>query len=89
MISQDPLIFTSNLASISEPYVDRLIHEEPPLDNKDPYPWLDPQDPRRFQTDRELVEQLIDLSESSLIPKRNSFMICWKNIRRPSLYVMK
>ena len=66
MISQDPLIFTSNLASISEPYIDRLIHEEPPLDNKDPYPWLDPQDPRRFQTDRELLEQLIDLSESSL-----------------------
>ena len=66
MISRDPLIFTSNLASISEPYVDRLIHEEPPLDNKDPYPWLDPQDPRRFQTDRELLEQLIDLSESSL-----------------------
>ena len=66
MISSDPLIFTSNLASISEPYVDRLIHEEPPLDNKDPYPWLDPQDPRRFQTDRELLEQLIDLSESSL-----------------------
>ena len=66
MISQDPLIFTSNLASISEPYVDTLIHEEPPLDNKDPYPWLDPQDPRRFQTDRELLEQLIDLSESSL-----------------------
>ena len=56
MISSDPLIFTSNLASISEPYVDRLIHEEPPLDNKDPYPWLDPQDPRRFQTDRELLE---------------------------------
>ena len=66
IISSDPLIFTSNLASISEPYVDRLIHEEPPLDNKDPYPWLDPQDPRRFQTDRELLEQLIDLSESSL-----------------------
>ena len=66
MISSDPLIFTSNLASISEPYIDRLIHEEPPLDNKDPYPWLDPQDPRRFQTDRELLEQLIDLSESSL-----------------------
>ena len=66
MISSDPLIFTSNLASISEPYIDRLIHEEPPLDNKDPYPWFDPQDPRRFQTDRELLEQLIDLSESSL-----------------------
>ena len=33
-----------------------------------PYPWLDPQDPRRFQTDRELLEQLIDLSDSCLTP---------------------
>ena len=66
MISSDTLIFPSNLASISEPYVDRLIHDEPPLDNTNPYPWLDPQDPRRFQTDRELLEQLIDLLESSL-----------------------
>ena len=38
------------------------------MDNQDPYPWLDPQDPRRFQTDRELLEQLIDLSDSCLTP---------------------
>ena len=68
MISSDHLIFPSHMASISEHSIDRLIHEEPALDNQDPYPWLDPQDPRRFQTDRELLEQLIDLSESCLTP---------------------
>ena len=68
MISSDHLIFPSQMASISEHSIDRLIQEEPALDNQDPYPWLDPQDPRRFQTDRELLEQLIDLSESCLTP---------------------
>ena len=38
------------------------------MGNKDPYPWLATQDLRRFQTDREILEQLIDLSESSLTP---------------------
>ena len=68
MISSDHLIFPSQMASISEHYIDRLIHEEPVLSNQNPYPWLDPQDPRRFQTDRELLEQLIDLSDSCLTP---------------------
>ena len=36
--------------------------------NKVPYPWLASQDLKRFQTDREVLEQLIDLSESSLTP---------------------
>ena len=36
------------------------------MGNNVPYSWLAPQDPRRFQTDREILEQLIDLSESSL-----------------------
>ena len=63
MISLDHLLFPSHMASISEHSIDRLIHEEPALDNQDPYPWFDPQDPRRFQTDRELLEQLIDLSD--------------------------
>ena len=68
MISSDHLIFPSHMASISEHSIDRLIHEEPALGNQDPYPWLDPQDPRRFQIDRELLEQLIDLSDSCLTP---------------------
>ena len=46
----------------------RSIHEEPALGNQHPYPWLDPKDPRRFQTDIELLEQLIDLSDSRLTP---------------------
>ena len=38
------------------------------MGNKVPYPWLASQDLIRFQTDREILEQLIDLSESSLTP---------------------
>ena len=38
------------------------------MGNKDPYPWLAPPDLKRFQTDREILKQLIDLSESSLTP---------------------
>ena len=69
MLSSNQLIFSSLAASISDHTLDRLIHEEPALGNLDPYPWLDPRDPRRFQTDRQLLEQLIDLSESSLTPR--------------------
>ena len=36
------------------------------VDTKDPYPWLDLDDVRRFQTDRQILEQKIDLSESCL-----------------------
>ena len=38
------------------------------MGNKVPYPWLASQDLKRYQTDREILEQLIDLSESSLTP---------------------
>ena len=38
------------------------------MGNKVPCPWLASQDLKRFQTDREILEQLIDLSESSLTP---------------------
>ena len=33
---------------------------------KDPYPWLDPEDPRRKMTDQEILEKYIDLSDSDL-----------------------
>ena len=65
MLYSEPLVFPSHLASISDHH-DRIIHEEPALGSPDPYPWLDPQDPRRFKTDRELLEELIDLSGSCL-----------------------
>ena len=38
------------------------------MGNKGPYPWLASQDLKKYQTDREILEQLIDLSESSLTP---------------------
>ena len=65
MLYSELLVFPSHLASISDHH-DRIIHEEPALGSPDPYPWLDPQDPRRFKTDRELLEELIDLSGSCL-----------------------
>ena len=33
---------------------------------KDPYPWLDEDDPRRTMTDQEIIEKYVDLSESDL-----------------------
>ena len=38
----------------------------PVMDTKDPYPWLEFDDPRRFQTDREILELAVDLSQSCL-----------------------
>ena len=33
---------------------------------KDPYPWLDLEDPRRDMTDEQILEKFIDLSDSDL-----------------------
>ena len=38
----------------------------PVMDTKDPYPWLEFDDPRRFQTDREILELAVNLSQSCL-----------------------
>ena len=38
----------------------------PVMDTNDPYPWLEFGDPRRFQTDREILELAVDLSQSCL-----------------------
>ena len=37
-------------------FYNTLIHEKQALGNKDPYPWLAPQDLKRFHTDREILE---------------------------------
>ena len=42
-----------------EDYNDSNMSEE-----YDPYPWLDKKDPRRIMTDRECLEEYIDLSDS-------------------------
>ena len=36
------------------------------MDTQDPYPWLELDDPRQFQTDRQILESAIDLSQSCL-----------------------
>ena len=38
--------------------------------NKDPYPWLDDNDPRRNMTDKEILESTIDLSEACITKKQ-------------------
>ena len=38
--------------------------------NKDPYPWLDDNDPRRNMTDKEILESTIDLSEACITEKQ-------------------
>lgn len=45
---------------------DYLNNHTQTMDTQDPYPWLETDDPRRFQSDRELLEQTIDLSKSCL-----------------------
>ena len=34
--------------------------------HKDPYPWLEPTDPRRHMTDEEIIRKFVDLSKSKL-----------------------
>ena len=38
----------------------------PVMDTKDPYPWLELDDIRHFQTDRQILESAVDLSQSCL-----------------------
>ena len=38
----------------------------------DPYPWLAPDDPHRFQTDNQILYEKIDLSESDLTSKEKT-----------------
>ena len=38
--------------------------------NKDPYPWLDHNDPRRNMTDKEILESTIDLPEACITEKQ-------------------
>ena len=51
--------------------VDREASDEdnqelPKVKGRDPYPWLDKEDPRRKMTDQEILEKYIDLSDSDL-----------------------
>ena len=46
-----------------------------PLKCTDPYPWLAPDDPCRFQTDNQILYEKIDLSQSHLTSKEKAKMM--------------
>ena len=41
-------------------------------DNTDKYPWLTKDDPRRYQTDAEILYEKIDLKDSALTKKEKA-----------------
>ena len=43
-----------------------------PNQKSDPYPWIADDDPRRYQSDEEIMYEKIDLSNSALSSKRKS-----------------
>ena len=42
---------------------------------KDPYPWLDLDDPRRDMSDEQILEKFIDLSDSDLDPSEKNTLL--------------
>ena len=55
-----------------DPMLKRLGDSATSKYRKDPYPWLDVDDPRRFQSDEEILYEKIDLSRSALTRKEKS-----------------
>ena len=53
----------------------KLVHRDTPVsdgqpnDDIDPWPWLEPDDPRRNMTDREILEKYVNLEDSDLTPE--------------------
>ena len=56
------------------------INDSNMSDDNDPYPWLDKDDPRRNMTDRECLENYIDLSDSDITEreKKNLYKVLYK-----------
>ena len=46
-----------------------------PENEKDPYPWLDLEDPRRDMSDEQILEEYIDLSDSDLDPSEKDTLL--------------
>ena len=44
-------------------------------DEKDPYPWLDLEDPRRNMSDEQILEEYVDLSASDLDPSEKDTLL--------------
>ena len=62
-----PHTYVTSFAVMQDASNHRLDNTSTPvMDTKDPYPWLEFDDPRRFQTDGEILELAVDLSQSCL-----------------------
>ena len=47
-----------------------------PRNHSDPYPWLDPSDPRRHLTDEEILDKTVNLKDSCLNSKEKKYIMC-------------
>ena len=50
----------------------RVSHRKREVHHSDPYPWLAPDDPCRFQTDSQILYEKIDLSQLYLTSKEKA-----------------
>ena len=51
------------------------VEQIDPQQKSDPYPWLADDDPRRYQSDEEIMYEKIDLSNSALIRKEKAILM--------------
>ena len=59
-----PHTYVTSFAALQDASNHRLDNNlTPVMDTQDPYPWLELDDPRCFQTDRQILESAIDLSQ--------------------------
>ena len=62
-----PHTYINSFVALQDASNHRLVNNSnPAMDTKDPYPRLELDDPRRFQTDRQILESAVDLSQSCL-----------------------
>ena len=62
-----PHTYVTSFVALQDASNHRLVNNPTPaMDTKDPYPWLELNDPRRFQTDRQILKSAVDLSQSFL-----------------------
>lgn len=70
ILQTKPIVFpastTSSFNTLISDSSNVVQGTDPPQDTQDPYPWLDLDDPRRFKSDRTILEETIDLSQSCL-----------------------
>ena len=60
---------TESATHVNLPNEGKLKTKTSSQDITDPYPWLDPTDPRRSMTDEEIIHKYVDLSNSCLNKK--------------------